>query len=52
MAKKETPLFPLRKGLHSRQAVQIDDAAPIATSYPVFIDTAIRLGAQPRWLNR
>ncbi|MEH3157806.1 MAG: 3-phosphoshikimate 1-carboxyvinyltransferase [Sphingomonas taxi] len=39
-------------GLHSRRAVQIDDAAPIATSYPVFIDTAIRLGAQPHWLNR
>jgi 3-phosphoshikimate 1-carboxyvinyltransferase len=38
-------------GMHSSDAVMIDDAAPIATSYPAFIDTAMRLGANPRWLN-
>ena len=39
-------------GLHSKGAVAIDDAAPIATSYPAFLDTAVSLGAQPSWLNR
>jgi 3-phosphoshikimate 1-carboxyvinyltransferase len=39
-------------GLHSKGAVAIDDAAPIATSYPAFVDTAVSLGAMPMWLNR
>ena len=39
-------------GMHSTGGVAIDDAAPIATSYPAFIDTAVSLGAAPRWLNR
>ncbi|MBB4153343.1 3-phosphoshikimate 1-carboxyvinyltransferase [Sphingomonas jinjuensis] len=37
-------------GMHSREAVLIDDAAPIATSYPAFIDTATSLGAAPQWV--
>ncbi|WP_308814611.1 3-phosphoshikimate 1-carboxyvinyltransferase [Sphingomonas sp. GV3] len=39
-------------GMHSNGDVLIDDAAPIATSYPFFVDTASRLGAAPRWINR
>ena len=39
-------------GMHSNGDVLIDDAAPIATSYPLFVDTASRLGAAPRWINR
>lgn len=39
-------------GMHSIDDVLIDDAAPIATSYPLFVDTASRLGAAPRWINR
>ena len=39
-------------GLHSAGAVAIDDAAPIATSYPAFVDTLVSLGARPMWLNR
>jgi 3-phosphoshikimate 1-carboxyvinyltransferase len=38
-------------GMHSSRPVRIDDAAPIATSYPLFVDTATRLGAAPQWLN-
>ncbi|WP_426260457.1 3-phosphoshikimate 1-carboxyvinyltransferase [Sphingomonas sp. DC1100-1] len=38
-------------GMHSSRPVRIDDAAPIATSYPAFVDTATRLGAAPQWLN-
>ncbi|WP_294316098.1 3-phosphoshikimate 1-carboxyvinyltransferase [uncultured Sphingomonas sp.] len=38
-------------GMHSSSPVRIDDAAPIATSYPAFVDTAKRLGAAPQWLN-
>ena len=30
--------------------VLIDDAAPIATRYPTFIDTATSLGAAPEWV--
>ncbi|MEH3036400.1 MAG: 3-phosphoshikimate 1-carboxyvinyltransferase [Sphingomonas adhaesiva] len=37
-------------GMHARDAVTIDDAAPIATSYPAFLDTARSLGAQPQWI--
>ena len=39
-------------GFHSTRAITIDDAAPIATSYPAFLDTARALGAAPQWLNR
>ena len=39
-------------GMHARDAVIIDDAAPIATSYPAFVDTARSLGAMPQWMNR
>ncbi len=38
-------------GMHAARAVAIDDASPIATSYPDFIATAQMLGAQPTWLN-
>jgi 3-phosphoshikimate 1-carboxyvinyltransferase len=38
-------------GLHARQAIAIDDARPIATSYPQFLDTLARLSAPVRWLN-
>ena len=38
-------------GMHAGAAVEIDDAAPIGTSYPGFVDTALRLGAAPRWLD-
>ena len=38
--------------LHTRRAVAIDDAGPIATSYPQFLDTVTRLAGSPRWLNR
>ena len=38
--------------MHAQGAVTIDDAAPIATSYPVFLDTARSLGALPQWINR
>ncbi|WP_294267220.1 3-phosphoshikimate 1-carboxyvinyltransferase [uncultured Sphingomonas sp.] len=38
-------------GMHAARAVAIDDASPIATSYPDFIETAQTLGAQPTWLN-
>jgi 3-phosphoshikimate 1-carboxyvinyltransferase len=36
--------------LHAHAAIEIDDAAPIATSYPGFVATAERLGAHARWL--
>ena len=39
-------------GLHSARGVAIDDAAPIATSYPAFLDTATSLGAATSWINR
>ncbi|WP_448659989.1 3-phosphoshikimate 1-carboxyvinyltransferase [Sphingomonas sp. CJ99] len=39
-------------GMHSRLPVRIDDAAPIATSYPAFIATAEQLGAAPRWSDQ
>ena len=38
-------------GLHAARPIAIDDARPIATSYPQFLDTMTRLGAPPRWLN-
>ncbi|WP_419808781.1 3-phosphoshikimate 1-carboxyvinyltransferase [Sphingomonas sp.] len=38
-------------GLHVRRPLAIDDAAPIATSYPGFLDTMARLGLAPTWLN-
>jgi 3-phosphoshikimate 1-carboxyvinyltransferase len=39
-------------GLHAGQAIEIDDASPIATSYPDFVGTARTLGADARWLDR
>ena len=39
-------------GMHASGAVAIDDAAPIATSYPDFLDTARRVGAHVTWLNQ
>ena len=38
-------------GLHAAHAIEIDDARPIATSYPQFLDTMSALGASPQWLN-
>ncbi|MEZ0498198.1 3-phosphoshikimate 1-carboxyvinyltransferase [Sphingomonas sp. IW22] len=38
-------------GMHSKRPVVIDDAAPIATSYPDFVTTAARLGAAPDWID-
>lgn len=38
-------------GMHAAHAIAIDDASPIATSYPDFIATAQTLGAQPTWLE-
>ena len=38
-------------GLHARRAIAIDDARPIATSYPQFLDTVARLSAPVQWLN-
>lgn len=38
-------------GMHSKRPVVIDDAAPIATSYPDFVATAARLGATPDWIE-
>jgi 3-phosphoshikimate 1-carboxyvinyltransferase len=35
-------------GLHARRPVTVDDAAPIATSYPGFVAQAESLGAQAR----
>ena len=39
-------------GLGAKNSIEIDDAAPIATSYPGFVATATALGAEPQWLNR
>jgi 3-phosphoshikimate 1-carboxyvinyltransferase len=39
-------------GLHSRTPLTIDDARPIATSYPGFLETLARLGSPVQWLNR
>ena len=39
-------------GMVATRPIEIDDAAPIATSYPDFVPTAIKLGADVRWLNR
>ncbi|MGK6317929.1 3-phosphoshikimate 1-carboxyvinyltransferase [Sphingomonas sp. DT-204] len=39
-------------GMASARPIEIDDASPIATSYPGFVDTAAALGADPRWLER
>jgi 3-phosphoshikimate 1-carboxyvinyltransferase len=39
-------------GLNAASPVEIDDSSPIATSYPGFIDMAVMLGAEARWLNR
>lgn len=36
-------------GLHAQVPVVIDDAAPIATSYPGFVDQAQALGAEALW---
>ena len=38
-------------GLHARAAIVIDDAAPIATSYPAFLDTLRALGGGVQWRN-
>ena len=38
-------------GLHCARPVAIDDARPIATSYPGFLDTLRALDAAPTWLN-
>ena len=38
-------------GLHTARPLAIDDARPIATSYPQFLDTMRALGAAPTWLN-
>ena len=38
-------------GLHAGKAIAIDDARPIATSYPAFLDTLARLGAPVQWRN-
>lgn len=38
--------------LHARTPIEIDDARPIATSYPGFVATAESLGAQAEWLER
>ncbi|WP_315763257.1 3-phosphoshikimate 1-carboxyvinyltransferase [Sphingomonas sp. Y38-1Y] len=38
-------------GMNAAQPIAIDDAAPIATSYPDFVATAQKLGAQPTWLD-
>ena len=38
-------------GLHTVKPLAIDDARPIATSYPQFLDTLRALGAAPTWLN-
>ena len=38
-------------GLHARKAIEVDDARPIATSYPAFLDTLARLGAPVQWRN-
>ena len=38
-------------GLHATSGLEVDDARPIATSYPDFLDTARRLGAPANWLN-
>ncbi|WP_425229396.1 3-phosphoshikimate 1-carboxyvinyltransferase [Sphingomonas sp.] len=38
-------------GLHAARPIAIDDATPIATSYPAFLDTLGRLGVPPIWLN-
>lgn len=37
-------------GLHSASPVRIDDAAPIATSYPDFVATAGRIGGGIEWV--
>ncbi|HEX8484614.1 3-phosphoshikimate 1-carboxyvinyltransferase [Sphingomonas sp.] len=36
-------------GLHAARPIVIDDAAPIATSYPGFVDVAESLGARATW---
>ena len=38
--------------MRATRPIEIDDAAPIATSYPDFIATAAALGAEPTWLDR
>ena len=38
--------------LHTRRPLLIDDARPIATSYPGFLDTMTALGAAPHWVSR
>ncbi|UIJ46627.1 3-phosphoshikimate 1-carboxyvinyltransferase [Sphingomonas cannabina] len=39
-------------GMASARPIEIDDASPIATSYPDFVATATKLGADPRWLDQ
>ena len=39
-------------GLHARKGIAIDDARPIATSYPAFLDTLAQLGAPVQWLDQ
>ncbi|MAX00756.1 MAG: 3-phosphoshikimate 1-carboxyvinyltransferase [Sphingomonas sp.] len=38
--------------LHARKPIVVDDARPIATSYPDFTDTAIALGAEAHWVTQ
>ena len=38
-------------GLHAARPLAIDDAGPIATSYPAFLETLARLGAPVQWLD-
>ena len=38
--------------LHTRRPITIDDARPIATSYPGFLDTMGALGADVAWAER
>ncbi len=38
-------------GMAASSPIEIDDASPIATSYPGFVATATSLGAMMRWLD-
>jgi 3-phosphoshikimate 1-carboxyvinyltransferase len=35
----------------AREPIEINDASPIATSYPTFVSTAEALGAEPAWVD-
>ena len=38
-------------GLHAANPIALDDASPIATSYPGFVATAESIGATSSWMN-